>query len=111
VKSEARIRSWRTARSILKTVREKRCHAWFARMLRLLTLPTMVRDEANRSVWQRRYYHMNIWIEKKQLEKLDDIHNNPVTPGLVGSPGNCPWSSWRCYFLEHTSLITMDRVE
>jgi hypothetical protein len=49
--------------------------------------------------------------EKKELEKLDYMHNNPVTRGLVSSPGDWPWSSWRFYFLEDTWLMAMDRAE
>ena len=101
----------RVARSILKTLREERSHAWCGRMLRRFTLPATVHDEANCRVWQRRFYDMNIWSEKKQLEKLDYMHNNPVERKLVKSPGDWPWSSWRYYFLEDESLITMDRVE
>ncbi|HEV2245619.1 MAG TPA: hypothetical protein VGW37_03120 [Terriglobia bacterium] len=53
---------------------------------------------------------MNIWTEKKQLEKLDYMHNNPVTRRLVGSPRDWPWSSWRYYFLEDESIMAMDRL-
>ena len=101
--------AWRTARSILKTLRQERRHVWCARMLRRFSLPATVHDEASCRVWQRRFYDMNIWSEKKQLEKLDYMHNNPVERRLVGSPGDWPWSSWRDYFLEDESLITMDR--
>jgi len=109
--SGARISARRTARSILKTLRQERRHVWCARMLRRFTLPATVHDEANGRVWQRRFYDMNIWSEKKQLEKLDDMHNNPVERRLVSSPSDWPWSSWRFYFLEDTSLMAMDRVE
>jgi hypothetical protein len=74
------------------------------------TLPATVHDEASCRVWQRRFYDMNIWTEKKQLEKLDYMHDNPVTRGLVGSPSDWPWSSWRFYFLEDKSIIAMDRM-
>ena len=59
----------RTARSILKTLRQERRHVWCARMLRRFSLPATVHDEASCRVWQRRFYDMNIWSEKKQLEK------------------------------------------
>src|SRR5690242_14870238 len=90
----------RTARSILKTLRENRRQAWCARMLARFSLPSTVHDEANCRVWQRRFYDMNIWSERKQLEKLHYMHNNPVTRKLVSSPGEWPWSSWRFYFLQ-----------
>ena len=100
----------RTARSILKTLRQERRHAWCRRMLARFSLPSTVHDEANCRVWQRRFCDLNIWTEKKQLEKLDYMHNNPVTRRLVRSAGECSWSSWRYYFLEDNSIIPMDRL-
>ena len=79
-------------------------------MLKRFTLPAIAHDEANSRVWQRRFYDMNIWTEKKQLEKLDDMHNNPVERGLVISPGDWPWSSWRFYYRNDTSLLPMDII-
>ena len=100
----------RTARLILKTLRQERRHAWCSRMLARFSLPSTVHDETNCRVWQRRFYDMNIWIEKKQLEKLDYMHNNPVTRRLVSSASDWPWSSWRYYFLQDESIIAMDRL-
>jgi len=97
--------------SWMKGPRQNRRQAGCARMPARFSLPATVRDEANCRVWQRRFYDMNIWSEKKQLEKLDDMHNNPVTQRLVSSPSEWPWSSWRYYFLEDSSIIAMDRVE
>jgi hypothetical protein len=57
-------------------------------MPKRFTLPATVHGKANCRVWQRRFYDMNIWSEKKQLEKLDDMHNNPVERRLVRSPGD-----------------------
>ena len=101
----------RTATSILKHLRENQDHSWCRKMLARLKLPPAVHDESHHRVWQRRFYPYGIYSEKKQLEKLDYIHNNPVTRGLVNSPGEWPWSSWRFYFLEDASLIAMDRLE
>jgi len=53
---------------------------------------------------------MNIWSDKKQNEKIDYIHNNPVARGLVGSPGEWPWSSWRFYYREDRSVLAVDRL-
>jgi putative transposase len=101
----------RTARFILKTLRQSGEHAWCARMLARLALPATVHDEAHYRVWQRRFYDMNIWSDKKRLEKLNDMHHNPVKRGLVRAPGNWPWSSWRFYFLQDASIMTIDRLE
>src|ERR1700683_5218896 len=47
--------------------------------------------------WQARYYDFNVWSEKKFVEKLRDIHRNPVVRGLVKKPEDWPWSSFRHY--------------
>ena len=41
-------------------------------------------------------------------EKLDYVHGNPVTRGLVDRPEQWPWSSFRFYELGDDSLIAMD---
>jgi putative transposase len=70
--------------------------------------PTLILMVAR--VWNRRGYDMNIWSEKKRVEKIDYMHNNPVKRGLVAQPGDWPWSSWRFYYLEDSSVLSMDRM-
>ncbi len=53
----------------------------------------------------------NVYSEKKRLEKLDHMHQNPVKRGLVKSPGEWAWSSWRFYFLHDASILARDRLE
>jgi hypothetical protein len=53
----------------------------------------------------------NVYSEAKRREKLNYMHNNPVKRGLVKEPGDCPWSSWRFYFLQDVSLLPMDRLD
>jgi hypothetical protein len=55
-------------------------------MLAQLTLPSTVQDESRFRVWQRRFYDVNIWSEKKRMEKLNYMHGNPVQRRLVSSP-------------------------
>jgi hypothetical protein len=43
-------------------------------------------------------------------QELDSMHNNPVTRGLVGSPGDWPWSTWKFYYLQDASILRMDRM-
>ncbi|HEY6270529.1 MAG TPA: hypothetical protein VIX19_00875 [Terriglobales bacterium] len=57
---------------------------------------------------QRGGYDMNIWSEKKRLEKLTYMHHNPVKRGLVSQPGDWPWSSWHFYYREDSSILPMD---
>ncbi|MGA2986224.1 MAG: hypothetical protein ABSG32_20660 [Terriglobia bacterium] len=100
-----------TAKSILKTLRQNLHHSWCRRMLSRLLLPSTVHDESHFRLWQRRSYPFNIFTEKKFQEKLDYMHNNPVTAGLVSSPAQWPWSSWRFYYLEDASILRMDRLD
>ena len=43
-------------------------------------------------------------------EKLNYMHNNPVKRGLVSSPEEWPWSSFRFYYLNDSTLLSMDRL-
>jgi len=47
--------------------------------------------------WLSRYYDFNVWSEPKRIEKLRYIHRNPVSRGLVTSPEQWAWSSFRHY--------------
>jgi putative transposase len=46
---------------------------------------------------QPRYCDFNVWSYAKQTEKLRYIHRNPVRRGLVQSPEEWAWSSFRHY--------------
>ena len=65
---------------------------------------------ATHRVWQRRFYDLNIWSEARVREKLKYRRGNPVRRGLVPSPEQWLWSSFRYYHLEGGSLIAMDRL-
>jgi putative transposase len=99
-----------TADRILKTLKENLQYPWCRKMLARLRLPPTVHDESHYRLWQRRFYPFNVFSEKKRQEKLNYMHNNPVKRGLVSSPGDWPWSSWRFYFLEDASILRMDRL-
>ena len=102
--------SERTANLILRTLRRNLAHPWCRKMLSQFHLPLTVHHHAHYRVWQRGGYDMNIWSDKKRLEKLDYMHNNPVQRGLVSQPGDWPWSSWRFYYLEDRSVLSMDPI-
>jgi len=78
----------RTALFILKNLRGNLGFAWCQRTLKALKLPPSVRHHAHHRVWQRGNYDMNIWSEKKRLEKLNEMHNNPVRCRLVAQPAD-----------------------
>ena len=56
-------------------------------------------EEPRRAFWQARFYDFNVWTTKKRIEKLRYMHRNPVKRGLVASPEQWRWSSYRFYLL------------
>jgi putative transposase len=67
-------------------------------------------DEARRrAFWQARFYDFNVWTTKKRVEKLRYMHRNPVKRGLVESPEQWRWSSYRFYFLGETGPVRVNQ--
>jgi putative transposase len=56
-------------------------------------------------IWQKRFYDFNVWTEQKQIEKLRYIHRNPVKRGLVESPEQWRWSSFRSYLYQEIGPV------
>ncbi|HEV2697150.1 MAG TPA: transposase [Terriglobales bacterium] len=54
-------------------------------------------DGGTSRIWQARFYDFNLWSGRKRVEKLRYIHRNPVRRGLVASPEQWRWSSFRAY--------------
>ena len=48
--------------------------------------------------WRRGFYDFNIYTKEKLAEKLNYAHHNPVKAGLVSTPGDYKWSSYKHYF-------------
>jgi len=100
----------RSAQEIISILRENQRHAWRRKMLNGLRLPPTVHCDSFYRVWQRRFYPYGVYSEKKRLEKLDYMHHDPVKRGLVRSPEQWPWSSYRYYYLNDSSLLSMDAL-
>lgn len=62
------------------------------------------------SVWEKRFYDFNIHSQKTLKEKIDYIHMNPVRRGLVSEPVDWRYSSFRNYYLDDNSIITIDKL-
>ena len=58
--------------------------------------------------WQARFYDFNVWTTKKRVEKLRYMHRNPVKSGLVSSPEEWRWSSYRFYFLDEAGPVRVN---
>ncbi len=66
-------------------------------------------DEApSRAFWQARFYDFNVWTTKKRVEKLRYLHRNPVKRGLVETPEQWRWSSYRFYLLEEAGPVKVN---
>ncbi len=61
-----------------------------------------------RAFWQARFYDFNVWTTKKRVEKLRYMHRNPVKRGLVASPEEWRWSSYRFYALDEAGTVRVN---
>ena len=58
--------------------------------------------------WQSRFYDFNLWSQQKEVEKLKYMHRNPVVRGLVASPEDWRWSSYRSYAYGEAGLVRIN---
>ena len=58
--------------------------------------------------WQPRYYDFNVFTTRKFKEKIQYIHRNPVTRGLVTKPEDYRWSSFNHYATGAPSPIEIE---
>ena len=58
--------------------------------------------------WQRRFHDFNVWSARKRTQKLEYMHRNPVTRGLVARPTDWPWSSAAAYAGRRSQLLPID---
>lgn len=79
-------------------------------LLKCLRLPYIKNRNYSFSLWQRRFIDFNIFSEKKLYEKLEYIHNNPVKNELADNLSNWKFSSYKNYFEEDDSIITVDKI-
>jgi hypothetical protein len=100
----------RSAQQIIAALARNQDHPRCRTLLSRLRLPPTVHSDSYYRLWQRRYVPFNVFTDKKQMEKLDYMHNNPVTARRVPSPDQWPWSSFRYDHFNDATLLTMDRV-
>ena len=65
-------------------------------------------EPQHRAFWQACFYDFNVWTTKKRMEKLRYMHRNPVKRGLVETPAEWRWSSYRFYLLEESGLVRVN---
>ena len=59
-------------------------------------------------VWQARFYDFNVWSERKRVEKLRYMHQNPVRRGLVLDPEQWVWSSFGWYWRQEAGAVRLN---
>ena len=69
---------------------------------------SVMRKSVERPFWQARYYDFNVFTTKKQIEKLNYMHENPVVRGLVGFAENWPWSSARHHLTGYSGVVEIE---
>jgi putative transposase len=74
------------------------------------TLPFREWETALPQFWQKRFYDFNVYSAAKQREKLEYMHRNPVTRGLVRDPKDWVWSSYSSYSGRGSALVEVDFV-
>jgi len=60
--------------------------------------------------WQPKYYPFNLYSRKKAAEKLDYMHKNPVTAGLVERAVDWRWSSAQHFLLGESSVVPLEWI-
>ncbi len=78
-----------------------------AKALQALKLSVAVKQE-KRPFWQARYYDFNVFTAAKRVEKLNYLHENPVTRGLVGFAENWAWSSVRHWLTGAPGVVEVE---
>jgi putative transposase len=66
--------------------------------------------ENPRRFWQPRFYDFNVYTNGKKREKLEYMHGNPVTRGLVEHSKDWVWSNWPFYAKGEAGLVGIDVV-
>lgn len=61
--------------------------------------------------WQTRYYDFNTFTTGKFVEKIQYIHTNPVTRGLVANPEDYRRSSFNHYATGQSGTIQIDSAD
>jgi putative transposase len=65
-------------------------------------------EPQRRAFWQARFYDFNVRTTKKRVEKLRYMHRNPVKRGLVETPEQWRWSSYRFFLLDEAGPVRVN---
>ena len=99
-----------TPSTVMQVLKQRTAHALLPkRKRRDPRQRTLFGDEAgHRAFWQSRFYDFDLWTTKKRVEKLRYMHRNPVKRGLMDSPEQWRWSSYRFYLLDEAGPVKIN---
>lgn len=80
--------------------------AQFLKALKQITSRRLRKDRER--FWQDRYFDGNIRGEEARSEVIRYIHRNPVKRGLVASPEQYEWSSFRHYATGDRGVVEIE---
>ena len=95
--------------TVMQVLKQRSAHALLPkRRRRDLRQRELFPEEIRRAFWQARFYGFNVWTTRKRVEKLRYMHRNPVKRGLVESPEQWRWSSYRFYLLGESGAVRIN---
>ena len=98
-----------TPSTVMQVLKQRSAHALLPKRKRADPRQRAFFPETARlPFWQARFYDFNVWTSKKRIEKLRYMHRNPVKRGLVDSPEQWRWSSYRFYQLGERGLVRVN---
>jgi putative transposase len=86
------------------------CLSGFMRDFKKYVTQKALKDIGIRSgkIWKAGFDRQSIYTERVFTAKIEYIHANPVRAGLVSSPRDWKWSSYRWYLGDTTGSIEVD---
>ena len=101
---------------VLKQIKGASAHhiiAWlraegYERFLEKLKLDIQQKRSHQYALWMKRFFPVELWSIKFVQQKLQYVHNNPVSAGLCKHPAEWKWSSYRAYFPHEPGSVPIE---
>jgi REP-associated tyrosine transposase len=100
-----------TPSTVMQVLKQRTARALLPKKKRMNRRQRPLFDDAvvRMPFWQARFYDFNVRTTKKRVEKLRYMHRNPVKRGLVESPEQWRWSSYRFYLLDEAGPVRVNQ--
>ena len=80
------------------------------RLVEIMPKDLFLKIDGENQVWQESFKALPLWSNWMIWQKINYIHNNPLTAKLVGSAKDYKWTSFRAFYLEETDkLLQIDK--